>query len=94
MCYIMKLILSDMETTVAWKRATRKWIQVRWRSWMRLCATRRKAVGSITYITVAQLNEALRYKMEGVGSITYITVPQLNEALRYKTEGRGFDYLH
>jgi len=61
---------------------------------MRLCATRRKAVGSITYITVAQLNEALRYKMEGVGSITYITVPQLNEALRYKTEGRGFDYLH
>jgi len=51
-------------------------------------------VGSIIYIKVAQLNEALRYKMEGVGSITYITKVQLDEALRYKTEGRGFDYLH
>jgi len=51
-------------------------------------------VGSIIYIKVAQLNEALRYKMEGVGSITYITKAQLDEALRYKTEGRGFDYLH
>jgi len=34
---------------------------------MRHCATRRKAVGSIIYITVPQLNEALRYKMEGRG---------------------------
>jgi len=34
---------------------------------MRLCATSRKAVGSITYITVPQLDEALRYKPEGRG---------------------------
>jgi len=49
-------------------------------------------VGWITYITVAQLDENLRYKP--LGSITYITVPQLDEALRYKPGGRGFDYLH
>jgi len=59
---------------------------------MRLCATSREAVGWITYITVAQLDENLRYKP--LGSITYITVPQLDEALRYKPGGRGFDYLH
>jgi len=34
---------------------------------MRLCATRRQAVGSITYITVAQMDEALRYKPAGRG---------------------------
>ena len=67
MCYIIKLMLSDMEATVAWKTATSRWIQV-WRSsWMRLCATSRQAVGSITYITVAQLDEALRYKAAGRG---------------------------
>ena len=56
---------------------------------MRLCATRRKAVGSIIYIKVAQLNEALRYKMEGVGSITYITKVQLMRhcATRQKAVG-------
>jgi len=34
---------------------------------MRLCATSREAVGSITYITVPQLDEDLRYKLAGRG---------------------------
>jgi len=60
---------------------------------MRLCATSRQGLGSITYITVAQLDEALRYKAAGCG-FDYITVAQMDEALRYKAAGRGFDYLH